>query len=185
MDRTKLIEQLVLNEGLKLKAYTCTMGKRTIGIGRNFQDVKFSTQECHDLFGVTSISFANANQILSNRGITKEQAYMLVGNDIDKCINQLDDYDFWKAVKDDDERSRALIDLCFNMGINTLLTFKNTLAYMAKKDWPNVAKNLSQSKWFTQVGNRGTRICKMFDAGFGEPVAKETVTVKKSTKKAS
>lgn len=180
MDRTKLIEQLVLNEGLKLKAYTCTMGKRTIGIGRNFQDVKFSMQECHDLFGVTSISFPNANQILSNRGITKEQAYMLVGNDIDKCINQLDNYEFWNAVKDDDVRSRALIDLCFNMGIGTLLTFKNTLAYMTKKDWPNVAKNLSDSKWFTQVGDRGLRIVKMFDPEFGKQLP-----IKKVIKKAS
>lgn len=157
----KLIDLLVLNEGLKLKAYDCTSKKRTIGIGRNFQDVPFSMQECIELFGTTSISFNTANQILSNRGITKEQAYMLLNNDITKCIKQLERQPFWKSVVDDENRKNAIIDLCFNMGINRLLEFKKTLAAITNKDWKTAADNLIDSKWYTQVGDRGDRIVKL------------------------
>ncbi len=38
-DMKKLIDELVLDEGLRLTAYRCTAGKATIGIGRNFEGV--------------------------------------------------------------------------------------------------------------------------------------------------
>lgn len=174
-----LREQLVLNEGLKLKPYTCTAGKRTIGIGRNFQDVPFSVQECVVLFGTSSISFNNADKALS-KGITKEQAFMLLDNDIKKCVKQLEKQSFWDAVSDSDERSRAIIDLCFNMGIGTLLTFKNTLKFIEEKDWKNAAENLVKSKWYGQVGDRGKRIVTLICPDFYKP--KKPVEVKESIK---
>lgn len=166
MDINQLIAELTLDEGLKLKAYDCTAGKRTIGVGRNFEDVPFTKEECLSLFGTTSISYPNADKFLTTKGITKSQSDMLLKNDIEKCINQLQKYSFWNSVKDDDVRSRALINLCFNLGINGLLGFKNTLSFVEKKDWQNVAKNLTLSKWYQQVGDRGPRIVAMFDPQF-------------------
>lgn len=166
MNIEQLIADLIQEEGLKLKAYTCPAGKRTVGVGRNFQDVPFSKAECQALFGTTSISFQNADKILSTKGITKEQAKILLTNDINNCILQLQGQSFWKSVKDDDPRARAIIDLCFNMGINGLLGFKNTLAFIEKKDWPNAAKNLTLSKWYTQVGDRGPKVVSLIDPEF-------------------
>lgn len=176
MDK-KLSDLLILNEGLKLKAYSCTAGKRTIGVGRNFQDVPFSLHECIDLFGTTSISFNNANHILTTRGITKEQALMLLENDVVRCIKQLERQPYWEAVKDDEDKRNALIDLCFNMGFPTLSTFKNTLAAIEAGDWEKAVENLTKSKWYTQVGDRGPRIVKMICPSYYEP--KKVVEPKK------
>lgn len=166
MDRDKLIQELKRDEGVKLKAYTDTVGKRTVGIGRNFEDVPFSREECHKIFGTTSITFHVADKILSTRGLTMEQAEYLLSNDIDKCVDQLSKQPFWSAVAGDDNRSRALVNMCFNLGINGLLGFKNTLGFIAKKDWKNAANNLTQSKWFGQVGDRAKRIILLIDPTF-------------------
>lgn len=189
MDINQLIEELTLDEGLRLKAYDCTANKRTIGVGRNFEDVPFTKEECLDIFGTTSISFVNADKFLSTNGITKSQSDMLLKNDINKCISQLEKYPFWKSVKDDNIRSRAVINLCFNLGINRLLDFKNTLSYIEKKDWQNAAKNLTLSKWYEQVGDRGPRIVKMIDPQFytrdsnKDNIPDNTMPVKKYKKK--
>lgn len=175
MNIEQLILDLTLDEGVRLKAYSCTAGKRTIGIGRNYQDVPFTTAETLELFGATSISFLQADKILTTRGITMEQASMLLRNDINKCILQLQKYSFWGAVKNDDPKARAIINLCFNMGITTLLTFKNTLAYIEKQDWKNAAKNLTMSKWYHQVKSRGPRVVELIDPTFYNEPSKEEI----------
>lgn len=184
MNIEQLILDLTLDEGVRLKAYSCTAGKRTIGIGRNYQDVPFTTAETLELFGATSISFLQADKILTTRGITMEQASMLLRNDINKCILQLQKYSFWGAVKNDDPKARAIINLCFNMGITTLLTFKNTLAYIEKQDWKNAAKNLTMAKWYHQVKSRGPRVVKLIDPTFyNEPSKEEIKPVAKPSSK--
>lgn len=179
MNMDKMISELIRDEGLKLKAYTDTVGKRTVGVGRNFQDVPFTSDECLKLFGTTSKSFQTADQILSTRGITEEQARYLLKNDIEKCLKNLEGRDFWKAVKDDDDRARAIVNLCFNLGIGTLLTFKNTLAFITKKDWANAANNLVQSKWYVQVGQRAVRIVTVIDPNHYKTTEPAKPTVKK------
>ena len=53
--------QLVRHEGLRLKPYRCTAGKLTIGVGRNLED----------------------------KGISQQEAYELLENDIRECEVQL------------------------------------------------------------------------------------------------
>ena len=45
MNRDRLRAQLVLHEGSRLKPYRDTVGKLTIGIGRNLDDVGLSEDE--------------------------------------------------------------------------------------------------------------------------------------------
>ena len=45
MDKQKLIEQLRLHEGVEHKPYTDTVGKLTIGVGRNLDDRGLSDDE--------------------------------------------------------------------------------------------------------------------------------------------
>ena len=56
----KLIEQLKIHEGMKLKPYLCTSKKLTIGIGRNLDDVGISKEEAEmllngNIFGCKNI----------------------------------------------------------------------------------------------------------------------------------
>ena len=45
-----------------------------------------------------------------------------------------------------------MINLCFNLGITRLLTFKKALAAMAEGDFSKSADEFLDSKWATQVG---------------------------------
>ena len=49
MNYTKIKDQLIKHEGLRLKPYKCTAGKMTIGVGRNLDDVGISEQEALDM----------------------------------------------------------------------------------------------------------------------------------------
>ena len=135
LERTK--EQLVKHEGLRLKPYRCPAGKQTIGYGRNLDDC----------------------------GISKTEAYVLLENDIQNCEKQLLDEipDIYNAL--DDVRKSVLLNMCFNLGIDGLLGFNNTLAFIAAGDWERAANGMLASKWAKQVGRRAIEISELMRKG--------------------
>ena len=52
----------------------------------------------------------------------------------------------------------VLINMAYNMGLNGLLQFRNTLAYMGTKEWNKAARNMERSLWYKQVGSRARRM---------------------------
>ena len=135
-DDQKLYTQLVLHEGKKAKPYVDTVGKITIGIGRNLTDV----------------------------GLSEDEIQYLFNNDKARTIKDLDNYlPWWRGL--DEVRRRVLFDMCFNMGIGTLRTFKNTLNFIQKKMWTSASQNMLASKWATQVGQRAKRLADMMETG--------------------
>lgn len=136
MNRDALASQLLIDEGLKLKPYKDTVGKWTIGVGRNLDDV----------------------------GISKSEAMMLLGADIDKVTAQLDErLPWWRSMSD--ARQQVVANMAFNLGIETLLTFKNTLAAMKDGRYAEAANGMLASKWALQVGARAQRLAKMMKEG--------------------
>ncbi|MDI9529093.1 MAG: glycoside hydrolase family protein [Candidatus Cloacimonadota bacterium] len=135
MDRIK--EQLVRHEGLRLKPYRCTAGKLTIGIGRNLDDC----------------------------GISQAEAYVMLINDIMNCEKQLQAKipDIYNGL--DEVRKSVLLNMCFNLGINGLLGFKNTLAFVKAGDWERAANNMLVSKWAKQVGRRAIELSELMRKG--------------------
>lgn len=135
MDFAKLTGQLMRHEGFKLKPYTDTVGKLTIGVGHN----------------------------LTDKGLTKAQAMSILMDDIAETVQWLTyKLPWWTSL--DDVRQRALVDLAFNMG-GTLLEFKNTLAALEHQEWDKAADNLLHSKYATQVGQRAKTIAHMIRTG--------------------
>ncbi len=135
MDRIK--EQLVRHEGLRLKPYRCSAGKLTIGIGRNLDDC----------------------------GITQSEAYVMLINDIINCEKQLQSKipDIYNGL--DEVRKSVMLNMCFNLGINGLLGFKNTLAFVKAGDWERAANNMLVSKWAKQVGRRAIELSELMRKG--------------------
>ena len=131
-----LLEQLEDFEGLELKAYQCTAGKTTIGLGRNLDDY----------------------------GITKEEAFYLAKNNIYELENELDRaIPWWTQL--DDARQRALINLAYNVGTTTLLKFKKTLQYLEDGFYNDAGIEVLDSRWAKQVGRRATFISNVFITG--------------------
>ena len=131
-----LIEQLIDHEGMELKAYKDTVGKITIGVGRNLDDV----------------------------GISGEEAMILLKNDIQRIVYQLDEkLDWWREL--DPPRQRALISMGFNLGIYGLLKFKNTLEALKNKRWVEASDEMMDSKWASQVGRRAEMLSQIMLTG--------------------
>jgi len=136
MNRDVLVYQLVIDEGLRLKPYKDTVGKTTIGVGRNLDDV----------------------------GISKSEAMSLLGADIDRVVAQLDaTFPWWRNMTD--ARQQALANMTFNLGIEKLKGFKNTLAAMQSGDYAAAANGMRSSLWARQVGARAERLAKMMENG--------------------
>ena len=136
IDHSRLIRQLRLHEGERLKPYRCTAGKLTIGVGRNLED----------------------------RGITAQEAAYLLSNDITSTQAALLKALPWVGTLDD-VRQRVLIDMAFNMGLGTLLTFKRTLAAVQGGQYQQAAAMMLESRWAGQVGQRAQRLSQMMATG--------------------
>lgn len=136
VDRAAMTRQLRLHEGERLKPYRCTSGKLTIGVGRNLED----------------------------RGITAQESAYLLANDIEAEERALVKALPWVAQLDE-VRQRVLLDMAFNMGIGTLLTFKNTLATVRAGDYQRAAVMMLDSRWARQVGERAQRLSRMMATG--------------------
>ena len=132
----KLIEQLKIHEGFRSTVYTCSGGKKTVGYGRNLQDI----------------------------GISEEEAEMLLKNDIYEATNQLLNAFPWMATFSD-VRISAMINFTFNVGIGTVRKFSNTIEYLKNEDWEAAADEMMDSKWAEQVGDRAIQITEQIRTG--------------------
>ncbi|MBU9549946.1 glycoside hydrolase family protein [Burkholderia multivorans] len=134
-DLKQLIVELSRDEGRRLKPYVDTVGKTTIGVGRNLTDV----------------------------GITDAECDLLLSNDIDRTVAWLDrNLSWWRQL--DAVRQRVIVNMAFNMG-GSLLTFTNTLSAMKRGDYASAADGMLNSLWARQVGARATRLANMMRSG--------------------
>ena len=111
------------HEGRRLKPYTDTVGKLTIGYGRNLTDV----------------------------GISDEEARIMFAHDVENAENTCLYHFTW--FRDLDEvRKDVIVNLVFNMGINGVKGFRKMIEAIAHQQWAQAAWELSNSQWKTQVG---------------------------------
>lgn len=131
MDESKLMAQLIEHEGFRTKPYLDTVGKWTIGIGRNLDDV----------------------------GITRSEALYLLKNDIDKVVVELTKTDWYDTLSD--VRKRVVVDMAFNLGIAGFFKFKRTINSIRHGNYNEAARQMLQSKWARQVGRRAIKLATM------------------------
>ena len=155
-NREKLIDQLILHEGLELKVYKDTLGIDTIGVGRNLEDR-----------GITDGELMHMNLLreeIHTTGITEEDARFLLGNDIDIVERELlDAHPCMERLND--VRIRVLLDMAFNLGVPRLRKFKNMWAGIHEGNYIRAGDEMMDSRWANQVGARAVRLCKMMKEG--------------------
>lgn len=115
--------------------YSDTVGKLTIGWGRNIED----------------------------NGISQAEADFMFDNDFARCQTDLNKCSWYtnqpQNVQD------ALMNMCFNLGINRLKGFKKMIAALEAKDYTNASIEALDSKWATQVGQRAKDVALMIRQG--------------------
>lgn len=113
--------QLRRDEGEVLHAYQDHLGYWTIGIGRLIDKRK-------------------------GGGISAEESSLLFRNDLGRVMEALQTRLPWFS-RLDSARKGVLINMAFQMGVDGLLGFRNTLAMVEAGDYAGAADGMLQSLW--------------------------------------
>ena len=135
MSVSRLRDLLIRHEGLRLKAYVCSEGKTTIGVGRNLDDV----------------------------GLTEFEARFLLTNDIERVMKETAEFSWFKSISV--PRQDVVISMIFNMGLARFKGFKKMIDAMVRGDFKAASAEMLDSKWATQVGARAQELAIMMRLG--------------------
>lgn len=129
--------QLQRDEGCRLSLYRDPAGKLTIGCGHNLDDL----------------------------GITEAAMRFILEEDIAEANKQLTASLPWVDLLDP-PRHDAFTNLCFNMGIGSLLQFHKMLDAAKGRDWITAAQELIDSDYGRGVTRfRAARLAKQLISG--------------------
>ena len=141
--RDKARRMLIQDEGLRLRAYKCTAGFNTLGVGRNL-----------DAKGVKGLILLKYMTV----GITKAKALEWLDEDIKAA--ELDceaifgeQFYRWSPL-----RRLGWVNLAFNLGRVRLEKFVNTIRWAKSEEWAKVHFGLTNALWYRQVKSRGPRV---------------------------
>ena len=136
---TDLQAMLIHHEGMKKFPYYDTVGKLTIGCGRN----------------------------LTDRGLSEDEIMHLFNNDIAQAIEDVRHccsvYD--QLIR---PRQMVLVSMAFNLGRTKLQGFTQMLSAVDRGDWNASADEMLHSHWATQVGQRAVILAQMMRHGTSE-----------------
>ena len=131
------LQQIMRHEGFRSKPYVDTVGKLTIGYGRNLGD--------------TGISKKEANYLLRKDYQTaKADARSVFGNAFD-VLNR--------------PRQAVIVNMAFNLGLSRLKRFKRMLRAIRRGNYVVAAVEMLDSRWAKQVGDRATELAKQMRTG--------------------
>ncbi|HYE19703.1 MAG TPA: glycoside hydrolase family protein [Tepidisphaeraceae bacterium] len=131
-----LREQLIRDEGCKLRVYKDSRGIETIGVGRNLRD----------------------------KGISQHEADMLLDADILEYSAAVIANLPW-SLRLDEARRAVLVNMAFNLGVRGLLGFRNMLAAVEAGQYDRAADEMMDSQWAGQVGERAARLARQMQTG--------------------
>lgn len=132
----QLKKMLTRHEGFRLKPYRDSVLKLTIGVGRNLDDF----------------------------GLTKEEVLYLLHNDVMRVTQEVRRAFPW-YLRLNAVRQNVVLNMVFNLGLSRFLGFKKTIGAIESKNWDTAAKEMLDSKWASQVGNRAKELAKMMKTG--------------------
>ncbi len=144
MDLVLMDAELRRDEGVRYVLYYDTKGIPSTGVGHNLRASPLPAGWIYPL------SDAQVDQLLNG--------------DLQNTFAALDHYlPWWRGL--DEVRSRVVANMCFNMGIGTLMTFRNTLGAMQRGAYAVAAAGMQASAWYGQVGQRAVRLCAAMETG--------------------
>lgn len=164
----KYLDLLKEFEGFYSEPYLCPTGHCTIGYGTNLEaHRKFIP---YDDIRITKMVGKPLCDALKRRGMkwSKEEAERAMVDELTgthKALMQRCTAYTTLLNKGEEVRANALLDMAYNMGVNSLLTFKNTLPKIELGNYEAGANGMRQSKWYRQVGRRSKAVCKMMETG--------------------
>lgn len=138
--KSDLIRQLRGDEDVRPCVYKDSLGFYTIGIGRLVDDRK------------------------PGAGLRPVEMDFMLQNDIDERIDDLTRRLSWFQDLDD-ARKGVLLNMSFQLGVDGLLAFKNTLQLVKDGKYENASHAMLQSLWAKQTPARAQRLADQMRTG--------------------
>lgn len=135
MNRDIFSKHLEWAEGRRQFPYEDSVGKVTIGVGRN----------------------------LSDRGLSDDEIDLLKKNDMDIAIREAGTLPYWTKL--DEVRKIVVCDMIFNMGLKRFKGFIRTNDALREGDYKTAAREMTDSKWYRQTGRRAKRLVEVMRSG--------------------
>ena len=115
--------------------YEDSVGKLTIGVGRNLDD----------------------------RGLSDEEVRYLKKNDMCHVKRECLNLPYWESLNG--PRKLVVADMVFNMGFRRFKGFVRTNAALERGDWVEAASEMVDSRWYEQTGRRARKLVDMMISG--------------------
>lgn len=138
MDDALLTEHIKWAEaadGPELFPYKDTVGKLTIGYGRNLDD----------------------------RGITRAEAELMLQTDVAVVQREAESLPYWERL--DPVRKIVVLDMIYNLGFSRFRGFRRFHTAMMKRDYQLAAHEMKDSRWYRQVLRRAKVLHKAMQTG--------------------
>lgn len=136
MSVSRLRDLLIRHEGMRLKPYKDSVGKLTIGVGRNLDDL----------------------------GLTDLEARLLLSNDVDRVMKEaVANFGWFKSLNL--TRQDVVLSMIFNMGLERFRGFKEMAEWLRVGNFERAADEMLNSLWAKQVGKRADELAQMMRTG--------------------
>lgn len=135
IDENTLSRMLVRDEANKQFPYLDSVGKWTVGVGRN----------------------------LTDKGLSQDEILLMLSNDMNEVSNEMAHFSWFTAL--DDARQLVIANMAFNLGTTRLLKFKKMIQAIREGNFDHASAEMLDSKWALQVGNRAKRLSWMMRTG--------------------
>lgn len=167
--RAYAIEHLRFEEGVIPNAYRDHLGYWTIGVGRLIDPRRggriTQAEERVLLRNDPSRKAGDWN----NWVLRDDEIDLLLLNDIEHVERGLAKHpglkDAWAAVQGNTYRETALISMAFQMGIDGLAGFRNSMRMVANRQFTKAGRNVLRSLWARQTPKRARRVSRMIATG--------------------
>lgn len=147
----QMLLQLMRHEGFKKHVYKCPAGKDTIGYGYNLEANPLHLDKI-------------IIKKLYKEGITECFAKEVLSTTVLDIEKRLRDSLPWMG-KLNGARQAVLINMAYNLGVEGLLKFKQTLRNIEVQNWHGAELGMRGSLWHKQVKNRAFELEKQMLLG--------------------
>jgi lysozyme len=137
-----LIERIKQHEGYKSHIYIDSKGNLTCGWGHHLWNGSPISKEINELF---------LRQDLANA--------------VSDFRNMMETFDVPVVRVLNMSRRRVIVEMLFNMGMQKVLGFKKMWKCIKGKDWSGAKREMLESKWHEDVGERAEILADIMERG--------------------
>lgn len=148
-------------EGWRDRPYACSQGYPTVGFGFRIGP-KLAPVSLYDFTLPKSVGEVWLCEKYMEIVALIDKSYPAIKAALVACC-EADKVPYTQCL--DSPRAAVVLSMCFQMGVDKVNTFAQTLKFMANKSWSNAAAEMLRSLWAQQTPKRAARHAEQMKTG--------------------